>query len=199
LRYRKHLIGKALTSGAVARTEARGTVTRFDAIHRRFYHLIVSTLSSNNARRSLVFLALVALLLAAALVWMAVRERQAAPATPLQNAARELMQDPLQFATNRFKGGIGAALVIDVVTATPKVSAVIAGSPAEAAGLKADDFLLEVNGEPTSGKTLGAVVDMIRGWTVADVSILVRRDGTNVTCEVSRTSWNKLRELGKFR
>ena len=109
------------------------------------------------------------------------------------------MHDPVHFATNRFKGGIGAALVIDPETSIAKVSSVIEGSPAEAAGLKADDLLLEVNGEPTSGKTLGAVVDMIRGWTVADVNILVRRDGTNVTCEVSRTSWNKRRELGNFR
>jgi len=166
---------------------------------RHFYHSIVSTLSSTNARRSLVFLALVALFLAAALVWMTARDRKSAASTPLQNAARELMQDPVHFATNRFKGGIGAALAIDPTTSIPKVSSVIAGSPAEAAGLKANDFLLEVNGEPTSGKTLGAVVDMIRGWTVADVNILVRRDGTNVACEVSRTSWNKLRELGNFR
>ena len=159
----------------------------------------MSTLSSSNARRSLVFLALIALILTAAFVWMTARDRKNAPSTPLQNAARELIQDPLEFATNRFKGGIGAALAIDTTTSTPKVIAVISSSPAEAAGLRTNDLLLEVNGEPTSGKTLGAVVDMIRGWTVADVKILVLRDGTNLTCEVSRTSWNKLRELGNFR
>jgi len=130
----------------------------------------VSTLSSSNARRSLVFLALIILLLTAALLWQAARERKTAPPTPLQSAARELIQDPLQFATNRFKGGIGAALAIDSTTSTPKVISVISGSPAEAAGLKTNDLLLEVNGEPTAGKTLGTVVDMIRGWTVADVS-----------------------------
>jgi len=178
---------------------ARRTVTSFDVIRRDFYHLIVSTLGSTNARRSLVFLALITLLLTAALLWQAARDRESAPPTSLQNAARELVHDPLQFATNRFKGGIGASLMIDPATSIPKVNSVIAGSPAEAAGLKANDFLLEVNGEPTSGKTLPAVVDMIRGWTVADVKLLVRRDNTNLTCEVSRTSWNKLRELGKFR
>ncbi len=159
----------------------------------------MSTLSSLNARRSLVFLALVMMLLTAALVWMANRDRRAARSSPLQNAARELIQDPLHFATNRFKGGIGAALMIDPATSIPKVSLVIEGSPAEAAGLKANDLFLEVNGEPTAGKKLGAVVDMVRGWTVADVKILVRRDGTNVTCEVSRTSWNKLLKPGKSR
>ena len=45
------------------------------------------------------------------------------------------MHDPVHFATNRFKGGIGAALVIDPETSLAQVSSVIEGSPAEAAGL----------------------------------------------------------------
>jgi hypothetical protein len=195
---RKHLSCKAFTYDQQNRLTAFASSPQFDAIASHFYHSIVSTISSTNARRSLIFLALVMVFLTAALVWMANRDRQAARPSPLQNAARELIQDPLHFATNRFKGGIGAALMIDPATSIPKVSLVIEGSPAEAAGLKADDFLLEVNGEATAGKNLGTVVDMIRGWTVADVKILVRRDETNVMCEVSRTSWNKLRELGKF-
>ncbi|HEX7862501.1 MAG TPA: PDZ domain-containing protein [Verrucomicrobiae bacterium] len=120
------------------------------------------------------------------------------PPSTFQQQAQQLLNDPIHFATNKFKGGIGAALSIDPTTSIVRVSHVIDESPAQAAGLQIDDVILEVNGQPTQGKQLIQVVDMIRGWTIADVHLLVSRSGTNLTCEVSRASWTKLKQLGNL-
>jgi len=122
---------------------------------------------------------------------------------PVQNPtfkdeARQFIADPIQFATNRFKGGIGAALMLDPTNSLPRVNGVLQGSPAEVAGLRAKDLILEIDGMPTEGITLVQTVEKIRGWTVAGVDLLVERDGTNLTLRISRASWDKLKNLGNF-
>jgi len=116
----------------------------------------------------------------------------------LQRTAREILADPVRYATNRFTGGIGAALTMDPATALPRINGVITGSPAEAAGLMKNDLLLEVNHTSMKGKTLVQAVDLVRGLTVANVDILLQRNGTNLHCQVSRTSWTALRKLGNM-
>ncbi len=54
------------------------------------------------------------------------------------------------------------------------VIAPITGSPAEAAGIRAGDTILEVEGEPVAGLTLNEVVLRIRGPKGTTVSILVQ-------------------------
>jgi membrane-associated protease RseP (regulator of RpoE activity) len=76
----------------------------------------------------------------------------------LQNNARQFIADPIQFATNRFKGGIGAALSINS-NSIPQIHNVIKGSPAEAAGLRAADLIIAIDGTPTKGLTLMQTVE----------------------------------------
>lgn len=51
------------------------------------------------------------------------------------------------------------------------------GSPAESAGLKADDKILEISGESTAGIDVGTAVQKIRGPKGTQVALLVMRDG----------------------
>ncbi|MDP9312871.1 MAG: S41 family peptidase [Chloroflexota bacterium] len=79
----------------------------------------------------------------------------------------ERMQESLQ---GEFEG-IGA--YIGTEGEYPTVTAPIEGSPAEAAGIKAGDIILSVNGESTRGLELEEVVNKVRG-----------KPGTTVTLEI---------------
>ena len=74
-------------------------------------------------------------------------------------------------------GGLGFALVPNVLTRTPPfVDAVYRNSPAEQAGLRADDLVVTVGGQPTSSRR--AVLDEIgRLERDEQVQISVLRDG----------------------
>ena len=73
--------------------------------------------------------------------------------------------------------GIGAYISLDAETTLPKISGVIAGAPAEAANLRADDLIYEVDGESTYGLTLTEVVAMIKGPESTDVVLTIVREG----------------------
>lgn len=73
--------------------------------------------------------------------------------------------------------GIGAYIGLDEDTSLPKVSGVIAGAPAEAADLRANDLIYEVDGESTYGLTLTEVVSMIKGPEATDVILTIIREG----------------------
>jgi regulator of sigma E protease len=64
-------------------------------------------------------------------------------------------------------------------TATTKVEAVQAGSPAAAAGLRPGDRVVAVNGHPAN--TFDAVSRMIRASHGKPITVTVQRDGTRVT------------------
>ena len=73
--------------------------------------------------------------------------------------------------------GIGAYIGLDTETSLPKISGVIAGAPAEAANLRANDLIYEVDGESTYGLTLTEVVAMIKGPEATDVVLTIVREG----------------------
>lgn len=73
--------------------------------------------------------------------------------------------------------GIGAYISLDTETSLPKISGVIAGAPAEAANLRANDLIYEVDGESTYGLTLTEVVAMIKGPEATDVVLTIVREG----------------------
>ena len=50
-------------------------------------------------------------------------------------------------------------------------------SPAERAGLQADDYIMEINGESTKGISIDAAADKIRGEKGTTVTLLIRRKG----------------------
>jgi carboxyl-terminal processing protease len=84
-------------------------------------------------------------------------------------------------------------LMMDASTGLPKVAGVLPGSPAESAGLRAGDFLLKVEGQPTAGQPLAQVTEEIRGLTLGRVAVTIQRAGSsNLTFVIPRTSWNAL-------
>ena len=100
---------------------------------------------------------------------------------------------PVAFAKSRFTGGIGAIMLIDPKTGVPVIHQVMAGSPAEAAGLHDGDVVLKVNGIATSGQKLAQVVDSIRGFTGGGVTLTIQRTGsTNLEFVLHRSSWKHL-------
>lgn len=68
--------------------------------------------------------------------------------------------------------GIGAELGLSD-TGNLMVVAPIAGTPAEAAGVRAGDFILTIDGTDTTGMTVSEAVGMIRGEQGTDVSLVL--------------------------
>ena len=69
---------------------------------------------------------------------------------------------------------------------TPEVVRAIEGSPAERAGVAPGDRIVEIDGWPTTGATLDAVVQRLRGATGTSVTLLLERAGTRTTVTVTR-------------
>lgn len=84
--------------------------------------------------------------------------------------------------------GIGAYVQLDTNTGLPKISGVIEGSPAEAAKLRANDLIYEVDGTSTYGLSLTEAVALIKGPEGTDVEITLIREGENdyVTLTLTR-------------
>jgi len=76
-------------------------------------------------------------------------------------------------------GGIGAELGTDAKNEIAIVAS-LAGTPAESAGLKAQDVIVGINGSSTDAMTVDQAVNIIRGPV-----------GTKVTLTVMRSGWDK--------
>ena len=81
--------------------------------------------------------------------------------------------------------GIGAEITIDKDN-NIIVYSVFKGSPAEEAGLKYGDKILEVDGKSTSGKTTNDVSLMIRNDQNAKAKIKIERDGSVSVVEIEK-------------
>ena len=75
--------------------------------------------------------------------------------------------------------GIGA--YVDMEGTVPVIVSPIEGSPAEAAGIKAGDLILEINGETTEGLLIDEVISRIRGPEGTEVTLTVRHVGEEGT------------------
>ncbi len=73
--------------------------------------------------------------------------------------------------------GIGAYVSLDTVTNMPRISGVIANSPAEEADLRADDVIYEIDGESTYGLSLTKAVSLIKGEEGTEVVLTIYRAG----------------------
>ncbi len=84
--------------------------------------------------------------------------------------------------------GIGAVtkLIDDKITIVEPME----GSPADEAGLKAGDVVLEVDGQPTKGKTIKDLNTIVRGIPGTDVTFKVDRDGVVSSKVLTRGSIN---------
>ncbi len=86
--------------------------------------------------------------------------------------------DPKEFAdeTNSIKGSLkGIGIQIGVKDGKLMVIAPIEDTPAEKAGLLADDEILEIDGASTKGITVDKAADKIRGKEGTQVTLLVKR------------------------
>ena len=86
--------------------------------------------------------------------------------------------DPKEFAdeTSSIKGSLkGIGIQIGVKDGKLMVIAPIEDTPAERAGLQADDEILEIDGVSTKGITVDKAADKIRGKEGTQVTLLVKR------------------------
>ena len=86
--------------------------------------------------------------------------------------------DPKEFAeeTNSIKGSLkGIGIQIGVKDGKLMVIAPIEDTPAERAGLLADDEILEIDGKSTKGITVDKAADQIRGKEGTQVTLLIKR------------------------
>ncbi len=86
--------------------------------------------------------------------------------------------DPKEFAdeTSSIKGSLkGIGIQIGVKDGKLMVIAPIEDTPAEKAGLQADDEILEIDGASTKGITVDKAADKIRGKEGTQVTLLVKR------------------------
>ena len=88
--------------------------------------------------------------------------------------------DPKEFTeeTNSIKGSLkGIGTQIAIKDGKLVVVAPIENSPAEKAGIKSDDEILEINGESTKGISVDKAADKIRGEKGTTVNLLIKRKG----------------------
>lgn len=99
--------------------------------------------------------------------------------------------DPKEFAeeTSSIKGSLkGIGVQIGLKDGNLVVIEPVAGSPAEKAGLLADDRILEINGASTKGISIEKAAEQIRGEIGTKVKLLVKRKDseTPLTFDVTR-------------
>ena len=94
-----------------------------------------------------------------------------------------------QAATGDLNGSFGGIGVVGTdVNGVPTIERVLPGTPAEKAGIKAGDQIIEVDGISTSGKSFSDIVSNIRGTVGTQVKLtVVHLDSTTpVTIAVTR-------------
>jgi S1-C subfamily serine protease len=98
--------------------------------------------------------------------------------------------NPVQFAKSHVTGGIGAIVLVDPASGLPRIQTLVAGSPAQKAGLQGGDLIVEVDGVATRGRSLNQNIECIRGIASVGVALTIQRGGTNLNCVIHRSSWS---------
>jgi carboxyl-terminal processing protease len=96
---------------------------------------------------------------------------------------------PLEAAEDRARrsGSAGAGLTLTAEGGAVLVQRVVSDGPGAAAGIRAGDAILAVNGQPTRGVDLATVADWIAGPEETRVAVTLRgRDGRARTLDVMR-------------
>lgn len=106
---------------------------------------------------------------------------------------REEFAQMMEDTSGTFEG-IGAYLTQDPDTQVISVVKPIKDSPAEAAGILADDVLVEVDGEDITGQDLNLVVSKLRGPKGSEVNVGIYREGEKdvITFSIVRDEINTL-------
>lgn len=97
----------------------------------------------------------------------------------------EEYKEYLDISNGSFEG-IGAYLQLNEANNCSYVVSVIKGSPAEAAGVQANDYIIEVDGENVQGKSVDVIASKIRGPKGSTVHIKFKRDNDFVEYDIKR-------------
>ena len=90
--------------------------------------------------------------------------------------------EELEEVQNKTQGiyyGIGARVSLDPDTQLARIAGVIEGTPAEEAGLMANDLIYMVDGESVQGMDLTSIVAKVKGDEGTKVHLTVIREGAN--------------------
>jgi C-terminal processing protease CtpA/Prc len=110
----------------------------------------------------------------------------------IKDTIHSAITNPAAFAKARFTGGVGI-LLASPTNGLPQINEVMAGSPAQEAGLCEGDVILQIDAISTSGRTLAQNAESIRGSVLASVTLTVQRNGsTNLQFVIHRSSWKSL-------
>ena len=94
--------------------------------------------------------------------------------------------DDFEIIQSNFQGafeGIGA--VVSVLDGKIVIVSPIAGAPAEKAGIKKNDVILQVNGEAVDGLSLDVTIGKIRGPSGTPVTLLILHEGATEPVEIT--------------
>jgi carboxyl-terminal processing protease len=72
---------------------------------------------------------------------------------------------------------IGIGVELDYSSGRPVITSTLEGSPAEDAGIKAKDMILEINGQSTEGESETEIGKKLRGDEGTKVEITLQREG----------------------
>lgn len=98
--------------------------------------------------------------------------------------------EDLQYVMEDLEGtyyGIGAYMQLDSATYLPMITSVMPGMPADQAGLRANDLIYEVDGEPVYGMTLNQAIALIKGPEASNVILTIVREDTDDFLEITVT------------
>lgn len=146
-------------------------------------------------RRAVAILVACVMCAAGFLAWRTVVSQSS---QSFRQALKTAATNPVEFAKNRFTGGIGVLLSTNQGSSFPVIFAVVASSPAYRTGLRAGDLIIKVDGLSTSNRPLGQVAEDMRGLSGGQVALTIQREGTaDFECVIKRDSWNTLHELSR--
>ena len=98
---------------------------------------------------------------------------------------KEEMQSKLEEVTGNYVG-IGIYMLVDSSSGTILVTEPMEGSPAEKAGIKTGDFIVNVEGEDVTAENVSKMSDKIKGEEGTKVKIKVRRGEETIDFEIER-------------
>ena len=98
---------------------------------------------------------------------------------------KEEMQDKLEEVTGNYVG-IGIYMLVDSSSGTILVTEPIEESPAEKAGIKTGDFIVNVEGEDVTVENVSNMSNKIKGEEGTKVKIKVRRGEETIDFEIER-------------